>query len=217
MVLLLVISLTNERKMYLVVKAKTSQEVFEQMAPKIGEYLRITQIKVSPANNNPQEWYVSFECDPESVKMPEQSDMSVFLRRIRRMNEVMQVGFNDSPTDLTVSRLEAFYRIISEEVDEAKGMINGALVNDNNVNLVDLSDWLGDIIVFCASEAGRWGIPILQVLKLIMDSQDSKLDENGKPIHKDGKFMKGPNYQPPEPAIEKLLKSLTEVSHEQSS
>lgn len=78
--------------------------------------------------------------------------------------------------------------------------------------LVMLADLLGDIQVYCASEMERFGIPNEEVLRIIMESNKSKLDENGNPIYDaQGKFLKGPNYWKPEPQIRELLKSLREA------
>ena len=72
--------------------------------------------------------------------------------------------------------------------------------------LTDMSDWLGDIVVYCSSEAKRWGLPLDQILNVIMQSNFSKLDANGEPIYDErGKVMKGPNYWKPEPKISQLL------------
>ena len=45
-----------------------------------------------------------------------------------------------------------------------------------------MSDWLGDVIVYCASEARRWGLPTEKILDIIMQSNFSRLDANGEPI-----------------------------------
>jgi predicted HAD superfamily Cof-like phosphohydrolase len=67
---------------------------------------------------------------------------------------------------------------------------------------------LGDVIVYCRSEALKYGIPLEAVLQIIMDSNASKLGADGKPIYDaNGKFLKGPNYWKPEPEIRKLLGS----------
>lgn len=77
--------------------------------------------------------------------------------------------------------------------------------------LTDLADLLGDIIVYCASEMLRYGIPVMDVLKIIMDSNFSKLDANGNPIYdENGKVCKGPYYWKPEPQIKALLLQLIE-------
>ena len=74
--------------------------------------------------------------------------------------------------------------------------------------MTDLADWLGDIVVYCASEARRWGIPLNRVLNVIMESNFSKLDADGQPIYDErGKVMKGPNYWKPEPKIKEVLDS----------
>ena len=48
-------------------------------------------------------------------------------------------------------------------------------------------------MVYCRSEALKYGLPLEEVLDIIMDSNESKLDANGKPIYDaNGKFLKGP-------------------------
>ena len=75
--------------------------------------------------------------------------------------------------------------------------------------LDSVQDLLGDVIVYCRSEAMKYGIPLEAVLDLIMDSNESKLGADGKPIYdENGKFLKGPNYWKPEPQIKQLLASL---------
>lgn len=73
---------------------------------------------------------------------------------------------------------------------------------------VALADLLGDMIVYCASEANKHGIHLPDVLRAIMRSQWSKLGANGEVIKdENGKFLKGENYQPPEEAIKMLLQA----------
>lgn len=73
---------------------------------------------------------------------------------------------------------------------------------------VSLADLLGDIIVYCASEANKHGIYLPEILQAIMESQWSKLGANGEVIKdENGKFLKGENYQPPEAMIKKLLQA----------
>ena len=51
------------------------------------------------------------------------------------------------------------------------------------------------------------GIVLDDVLEIIMESNFSKLGEDGKPIIDErGKILKGPNFQPPEPDLEKYLR-----------
>ena len=73
-------------------------------------------------------------------------------------------------------RLEKFKSILSEEVEEADEIIENMSKSpsDQLESFTMLADWLGDIMVYCASEARRWGIPIEHVLKDIMESNFSK-------------------------------------------
>lgn len=111
-----------------------------------------------------------------------------------------------------VTRFVDFFKIIlQKELNESDDLIKNA--EDPGLEsidiLVELSDLLGDIIVYCTSEAARFGIPMDEVLKIIMASNFSKLSENGQPIYDaDGKVEKGPGYWKPEPRIKELLLSL---------
>lgn len=97
-------------------------------------------------------------------------------------------------------------QVIADNADDT----NWAAGGEGNVPtqvVVAMADLLGDIIVYCTSEAQRWGIPLAQVLLVIMASNTSKLGADGQPIINptNGKFEKGPNYWKPEPAIEFLM------------
>lgn len=137
-----------------------------------------------------------------------------FVYRIAEMNKAFQpiTQHNTKLTDLGHKRIQEFVSIIKKEVDEMYEAIPTypALPSPGVLAPTDftkVADCLGDLIVFAFSEAGRWGIPILEVLHIIMDSQSSKLVD-GKPIPhptEAGKFGKGPNYFPPEDAIRELL------------
>ena len=110
-----------------------------------------------------------------------------------------------------IARIGNFEKILKEECEEIVD-IEGVL-ESHDVEAakmlrarVMLADLLGDIIVYCASEAQRWDIDIMEVSAIIMASNFSKLDAKGKPIKDErGKFLKGPNYWKPEPYIQALL------------
>lgn len=107
-------------------------------------------------------------------------------------------------------RLNDFFgAILHNELSEYHEIDLGSS-NDLDI-LTDLADLLGDIIVYCASEMARYGIPQKEVLRIIMDSNFSKLDANGNPIYdENGKVSKGPFYWKPEPQIKALLQSMIE-------
>ncbi len=130
----------------------------------------------------------------------------LFVHRIKDMNETFQLPSNETPTEQGDARLIKFEGVLKDEVTELHDVLS---MEDQLNRFVAVADCLGDLVVYCFSEARRWGIPLLDVLHIIMDSQDSKLVD-GKPLMApDGsKFIKGPNYEPPEPAIRELLRKL---------
>lgn len=103
-------------------------------------------------------------------------------------------------------RVTNFHKTLADEVDE---LLEIDVVAPEIDVLVEMADLLGDVCVYCNSEAIKYGIPLDQVLEIIMDSNKSKLDENGNPIYDEaGKVLKGPNYWKPEPKIRALLESI---------
>ncbi|MCA2999653.1 MAG: pyrophosphatase [Rhodocyclaceae bacterium] len=118
---------------------------------------------------------------------------------------------SDTPTlnvGVPVSqRLRDFKKILAEELDEIDDIISAAEAAEASPSelakeeiLVNLADLLGDIQVYCASEMRKFGIPQATTLRVIMNSNFSKLGADGKPIYDErGKVVKGPNYWKPEP------------------
>ncbi|MEK6591697.1 MAG: pyrophosphatase [Pseudomonadota bacterium] len=132
-----------------------------------------------------------------------------FAQRIAAMNAMYKLPANDHPSlpaDVA-DRLTKFKATLLDELHEIDDIValakNSAAPADIAVAIADL---LGDIMVYCRSEALKYGLPLEEVLDIIMDSNESKLDTDGKPIYDaNGKFLKGPNYWKPEPKIKALL------------
>ncbi len=132
-----------------------------------------------------------------------------FDQRIALMNAMYKLPANTQPTlpANVAERLVKFKATLLDEVheiDDISAMVaNGA---EPAEVLVALADLLGDVMVYCRSEALKYGLPLEQVIDVIMDSNESKLGADGKPIYDgNGKFLKGPNYWKPEPKIRTLL------------
>lgn len=131
-----------------------------------------------------------------------------FQADIERMNRIYQLPMTDlADVEAIKNRLLEFKKIISDEVNEVNDIYAmSAGDNPSAVGIqVAICDWLADIIVYAASEAVRWNVPLGNVLRIVMASNMSKLGVDGQPIMKAGKFEKGPNYWKPEPLIEALL------------
>jgi len=132
-----------------------------------------------------------------------------FDQRIASMNAMYKLPANDSPTlpANVQDRLNKFKATLLDEVHEIDDIVQLAQNGGDPADIaVAIADLLGDITVYCRSEALKYGLPLEEVLDVIMDSNESKLDENGNPIYdSNGKFLKGPNYWKPEPKIKTLL------------
>jgi hypothetical protein len=132
-----------------------------------------------------------------------------FAARIAAMNAMYKLPAAQQPmlpADAT-GRLMKFKATLMDEVHEIDDIV--ALARQGAAPaevLTAIADLLGDIIVYCRSEALKYGLPLEEVLGIIMDSNQSKLGADGQPIYDDnGKFLKGPGYWKPEPKIRALL------------
>jgi predicted HAD superfamily Cof-like phosphohydrolase len=125
-------------------------------------------------------------------------------------NQMYKLPITDKPSLHNLGedwreRLRNFKKTLSEEVDEIDDIVDSNEPNEL-VNLTNIADLFGDLCVYIHSEAVKFGIPLGQVLQIIMDSNMSKLGADGQPIYnEDGKVMKGPNYWKPEAKIEALI------------
>ena len=132
-----------------------------------------------------------------------------FASRIAAMNAMYKLPANDRPTlpGDVVDRLVKFKATLLDEVHEIDEIVKLSKEGGAPLDIaVAIADLLGDIVVYCRSEALKYGLPLEDVLDVIMDSNESKLGADGKPIYDaNGKFLKGPGYWRPEPRIRALL------------
>jgi predicted HAD superfamily Cof-like phosphohydrolase len=137
-----------------------------------------------------------------------------FVASIAAMNAMYKLPVNEQltsfPGEPLAARVHKFQRTMLKEVNETDALIDKLYASGDRFEaLIDVADLLGDIVVYCYSEAAKYGIPLDTVLAIIMRSNATKLGGDGKPIYdENGKFCKGPNFQPPEPEIRTLFKSL---------
>ncbi len=135
-----------------------------------------------------------------------------FAHRIAAMNAMYKLPAHQRPVlpDDVAVRLTRFKATLMDEVHEIDEIVAAAEQGAGPADiLVAIADLLGDVIVYCRSEALKYGLPLEDVLDIIMDSNESKLGADGKPIYDaNGKFLKGPGYWKPEPKIKALLEAL---------
>lgn len=138
---------------------------------------------------------------------------SQFEQDIIRFNKMYRMPQVEWTYESIRKRALDFESILKEEVSE----FDDALQAEHPMDmLVALCDLYGDIIVYCASELRRHGISPDAILGIIMQSNFSKLDENGQPIYDErGKVLKGPNYWKPEPKIAQYLNHMKYVREQQ--
>ena len=137
--------------------------------------------------------------------------MSTFSEDIKKFNAMYALPVSTQPT-LEVGvppadRLRAFKNILAEELDEIDEIVAAVENKAPDLEVLTmLADLLGDIQVYCASEMSKFGLPLDQVLAIIMQSNFSKLGADGKPIYDErGKVQKGPGYWKPEPKLHAML------------
>ena len=142
--------------------------------------------------------------------------MKTFAQRIAEMNAMYRLPAHETPTlpDDVPGRLTKFKATLLDEVHEIDEIVELSKKGAPAIEVaVAVADLLGDIMVYCRSEALKYGLPLEDVLDIIMDSNESKLDANGQPIYDaNGKFLKGPNYWKPEPKIRQLLEARVGVA-----
>jgi len=134
-----------------------------------------------------------------------------FEQRIAAMNAMYKLPASDTPLlpAAVADRLVKFKATLLDEVHEIDEIVKLSEDGGSAVDIaVALADVLGDIMVYCRSEALKYGLPLEAVLDIIMDSNESKLGADGQPIYDaNGKFLKGPDYWKPEPKIKALLEA----------
>ena len=147
--------------------------------------------------------------------------MSDFSNDIEKFNSIYKLPVSAVPSLVVgvpvAERMASFKNILMEEVHEMDEIIAAQNAGNDPIEVLTmLADLLGDIQVYCASEMAKFGLPLDQVLAIIMQSNFSKLGADGLPLYDErGKVLKGPNYWKPEPKIQAMLAALIEKNKDQ--
>lgn len=145
------------------------------------------------------------------MKQPQNKFPKDFETQIKEFNELYGLPVSYAPCipmNNFVGRMKELKAILIEEVYEVEALIANIEAGRPELELLtELADWLGDLQVYCASEMCKFGLNNNVILSIIMASNMSKLGADGKPIMKDGKVMKGPDYWKPEPMIAQYIRA----------
>lgn len=129
----------------------------------------------------------------------------VFKRIVFIQEELIELlaATTDSP--------ESFFNYLTRMSEEKQKAIKKELKNvgekDELERIIAQSDALVDILVFTYGTSDISGVDVRPLMEIVMESNMSKLDENGKPIYNEiGKIQKSKLFVEPEPKIEEEIK-----------
>ena len=117
--------------------------------------------------------------------------MKRLLEQVREFHEAFDVPILPAAQMPHEERRKLRYRILKEEFEEY-------VAAENDDDLAEVADALGDMAYIIAGTALEYGIPLDRVLDEIHRSNMAKLGPDGKPIKRaDGKVIKPDGWQPP--------------------
>lgn len=125
--------------------------------------------------------------------------MNKLIEKLKAFNEAFGIPYATEPTNCDVQTTELRHRLMQEENDE---YLEGAV----NEDLTEVLDGLADQMFILCGTILKHGLQDVfeEAFYEVYRSNMSKLDESGKPIHRDdGKILKGPNYFRPD--LKKIL------------
>lgn len=126
--------------------------------------------------------------------------MNELIEKVKAFNEAFGIPYATEPTNCELNVSSLRFKLMKEENEEY-------LQAAQNEDLVETLDGLADqMFVLCGSIiAHGFQDVFVAAFDEVYRSNMSKLDEDGKPIHRgDGKILKGPNYFRPD--LKKILR-----------
>ena len=126
--------------------------------------------------------------------------MTIYEQKLRECHHAMECAI-DEP--LSAETLELRYKLLDEELGELKTEINTLCQElrttgkTSTTTRARMLKELSDLQYVLSGMAVSFNLPLEEAFNRVHTSNMSKL-VNGKPLKReDGKFLKGPNYQPP--------------------
>lgn len=121
--------------------------------------------------------------------------------QVQEMHEAFKHPVAETPTLVDAEVATLRYRLMGEELGE---YVQAAADGD----LVEIADALADLLVTVYGTAVVHGIDLESIFDIVMNSNMSKLDENGHPVphaYIPGKFGKSDLYWEPQGKIKNEL------------
>ena len=126
--------------------------------------------------------------------------MTVYEQKLRECHKAMECAI-DEP--LTIETLKLRSKLLDEELNELKVEIDTLCQELNTAGKTTVATRtkmlkeLSDLQYVLSGMAVSFNLPLEEAFNRVHTSNMSKLVD-GKPLKReDGKFLKGPNYQPP--------------------
>ena len=117
---------------------------------------------------------------------------------VREFHEVFGLAHPDRPTPVSAERAAARQRLLDEEVAEVAEAAAAAQRDPSPQRLAELARELADVVYVAYGTAITHGIDLDAVIAEVHRANMSKLDEHGRPVVRNGKVQKGPNFRPPD-------------------
>ncbi len=126
--------------------------------------------------------------------------MEEYEKQVLECHQAMEMAINDK---FSIPLLELRQRLLNEEMGELNAEIDN-LINElktsgetTAASRAKMLKELADLQYVLSGMVISLGLPMQEAFARVHKSNMSKL-VNGKPLKRaDGKFLKGPNYQPP--------------------
>jgi NTP pyrophosphatase (non-canonical NTP hydrolase) len=132
---------------------------------------------------------------PRPTNQNTHSQIGVHLEEVAEMLQLLQsAGANQRVRD----ELQLAVDVINHVQRQIKGFTEGSEILLKYLNREEILDALCDQIVTAVGVAHMLDMDIENALLEVARSNDSKFDQEGKPIfNEQKKILKGPNYTPP--------------------
>jgi predicted HAD superfamily Cof-like phosphohydrolase len=117
---------------------------------------------------------------------------------VREFHEVFGLDHPDRPTGIPPELAAVRQRLLDEEVAEVAEAAAAVQADPSPKRLAELARELADVVYVTYGTAITHGIDLDAVIAEVHRANMSKLDDDGRPVVRDGKVQKGPNFRPPD-------------------